>query len=122
MGICLNKDTVCHQVPTGILVSAIFVVDFQSIHHHDVVAKDKSCFGRQSSPTRHVALKIGLNRTIEEIKTIKFFAENMVPEPGFEFYKIRRHYTWHKYIPGLSRIITRLEYKNELFRYVLLFL
>ncbi|XP_020915799.1 uncharacterized protein LOC110253253 isoform X2 [Exaiptasia diaphana] len=117
MGVNLNKELVCHQVPPNVQASAIFVVDFQCVRHHDVVARDKGCFGRQSSPTRHVALKIALDRTIEDIKTIKFMTEDMSPEPGFEFYKIRRHYTWHKFISGLSRIITRLEYKNELFRY-----
>lgn len=117
MGVNLNKELVCHQVPPNVHASAIFVVDFQCVRHHDVVARDKGCFGRQSSPTRHVALKIALDRTIEDIKTIKFMTEDMTPEPGFEFYKIRRHYTWHKFISGLSRIITRLEYKNELFRY-----
>ncbi|KAK3730609.1 hypothetical protein QZH41_018823, partial [Actinostola sp. cb2023] len=117
MGVNLTKDLVCNQVPPNIQIACLFVVDFQCVRHHDVIARDKGCFGRQSSPTRHVSVRIAIDRTIEDIKTIKSMTADMIPDPGYEFYKIRRHYTWHKYISGLSRIITRLEYKNELFRY-----
>lgn len=116
MGMGLDQRYICSKVPTNILQNALFIVDFQCVRHHDVVAMDKGSFGRQSSPTRHVAMKVLPDGRIEDIKTVKFLGADGV-EVGYEYYKIRRHYTWHKWIPGLSRVITRLEYKNVMFRY-----
>ncbi|XP_031566657.1 uncharacterized protein LOC116301700 isoform X2 [Actinia tenebrosa] len=116
MGKGLDQRYICSKVPVNILQNALFVVDFQCVRHHDVVAMDKGSFGRQSSPTRHVAIKVLPDGRVEDIKTVKFLGADAL-EPGYEYYKIRRHYTWHKCISGLSRVITRLEYKNVLFRY-----
>lgn len=116
MGTGLDQRYICSKVPINILQNALFIVDFQCVRHHDVVAMDKGSFGRQSSPTRHVAMKVLPDGRIEDIKTVKLLGADGL-EPGYEYYKIRRHYTWHKWISGLSRVITRLEYKNVMFRY-----
>jgi len=41
MGVNLTKDLVCNQVPPNIQIACLFVVDFQCVRHHDVIARDK---------------------------------------------------------------------------------
>lgn len=71
MEICVSGDVprnkVCTKVPRGVQTTATFVIDLEKVDHRDISADDNGIYGKHSSPSQRVKLKLTDEGKIEEV-------------------------------------------------------
>ena len=114
------KDYVCAKVPRGIISSAIFVIDLEKVDHRDITVDDNGIYGKHSSPSERVKVKLGDDRKIEEVATLnRGKSGNEDIEEEGELFVVRRQYSWHKASDEFCRIVTKVEHDGSFLRYAI---
>ena len=112
------KGYVCAKVPRGITSSAIFVIDLEKVDHRDITVDDNGIYGKHSSPSERVKVKLGDDRKIEEVAILnRGKSGDEDEEKEGELFVVRRQYSWHKATDEFCRIVAKVEHDGSFLRY-----
>ena len=124
MEICVSGDVprnkVCTKVPRGVQTTATFVIDLEKVDHRDISADDNGIYGKHSSPSQRVKLKLTDEGKIEEVTILnRGQAESEQDQDEGELFIVRRQYSWHKSTNAFCRIVSKVEHDGSFLRYAI---
>ena len=124
MEICVSGDVprnkVCTKVPRGVQTTATFVIDLEKVDHWDISADDNGIYGKHSSPSQRVKLKLTDEGKIEEVTILnRGQAESEQDQDEGELFIVRRQYSWHKSTNAFCRIVSKVEHDGSFLRYAI---
>ena len=96
--ICVNGDVprnkVCTKVPRGVRSTTTFVIDLEKVDHRDISADDNGIYGKHSSPSERVKLKLTDEGAIEDITVLnRGKAESDHDQDEGDLFIVRRQYS-----------------------------
>ena len=121
LGICLSEKVpeklICHEVPSAVTESAVFVVNLEKIKIEDLTTDDCGVYGTHSSPSEIVSVRLNDLGQIEDyLSSRDKDAENVLPVDKFV---IKRQYSWHSKSKDFRRTIVQVEHQGQCLRYAI---
>ena len=100
--------------------TATFVIDLEKVDHRDISADDNGIYGKHSSPSERVKLKLTDKGKIDSVATLnRGQANSSQDEDESELFIVRRQYSWHKSTDDFCRIVSKVEHDGSYLRYAI---
>lgn len=97
-----------------------FVIDLEKVDHWNISADDNGIYGKHSSPSERVKLKLTDKGKIDSVATLSTGQANSEQgEDESELFIVRCQYSWHKSSDDFCRIVSKVEHDGSYLHYAI---